>query len=70
MTNRGAEYSKIFRKAGLAWGKGKLHQALTLVQDGLALATERGDTDAVRIFQADVDRYQRALAGEDIDLSH
>ncbi len=69
MNSKGAAYSKIFRKAGLAWGKGDLDKAIDLLQEGLMLATERGDTDAARVLQADLERYQGLARGEAIDLS-
>lgn len=69
MDNPGATYSKVFRKAGLAWGKGDLDQAIALLQEGLTLATKRGDTDVARVLQADLERYQRLARGEAIDLS-
>lgn len=69
MMSKGATYSKIFRKAGLAWGKGDLNKAMALLQEGLDLATERGDTDAACMLQADLERYQGLARGETIDLS-
>ena len=59
MTNRGAQYSKVFRKAGIAWGKGNLDTAIAILQTGIALATEQGDVDMARLMQDDVERYQR-----------
>ncbi len=64
MQSKGAAYSKIFRKAGLAWGNGDLDKAIALLQEGLALATKRGDTDAARMLQADLERYQGFARGE------
>ena len=34
------------------------------MQEGIALATENGDSEVVRVFQQDLERYQRAAAGE------
>ena len=69
MKSKGAQYSTIFRKAGMAWGKGELQKAIAIVEDGLALATKRGDTEAARLLQADLDRYRLVAAGGEIDLS-
>ena len=69
MTNKGAQYSKVFRKAGIAWGKGNLEAAIAILQAGIALATEQGDTDMVRLMQDDVERYQRITQGADVDLT-
>jgi len=58
------------RRAGLAWGKGDLQKAIAALQEGLVLATENGDSEVVRVLQRDLERYQRAAAGEELDLSH
>jgi len=70
MTSKGKQYSTIVRRAGLAWGKGDLQKAIAVVQEGIALATENGDSEVVRILQRDLERYQRAAVGEELDLSH
>ncbi len=70
MTSKGKQYSTIVRRAGLAWGKGDLQKAIAAVQEGIALATENGDSEVVRILRRDLKRYQRAVAGEELDLSH
>lgn len=67
--SKGEEYSKIFRRAGLAWGQGDVEKAITILQEGITRATERGDTDRVHVFEQDLVRYQQALAGGEIDLS-
>jgi hypothetical protein len=70
MISKGKQYSTIVRRAGLAWGKGNLQQAIAALQEGIRLATANGDVEVVRVFQQDVERYQRATAGEELDLSH
>ena len=70
MTNKGKQYSTIVRRAGLAWGKGDLQKAIAALQEGITLATANGDSAVVQIFQRDLERYQRATAGEELDLSH
>jgi hypothetical protein len=65
MQNKGAQYSKIFRKAGLAWGKGDLHKAMQIVAEGLAFAHSQGDTDMVQILRQDLERYQRLASQEE-----
>ena len=70
MTSKGKQYSTIVRRAGLAWGKGDLQKASAAVQEGIALATENGDSEVVRVFQRDLERYQRAAVGEELDLAH
>ena len=69
-TSKGKQYSTIVRRAGLAWGKGDLEKAIAALQEGIALATTNGDSEVVRVFQRDLERYQRAVAGEELDLTH
>jgi hypothetical protein len=68
MKSKGAQYSKIFRKAGIAWGKGDVQKAIAILGAGLSLAAERGDTDVVQVLQRDLERYQRLAAGAEMDL--
>jgi hypothetical protein len=53
----------------MAWGKGEVQKAIAIVQDGLALATKRGDAEAARLLQIDLERYRLVAAGGEIDLS-
>ena len=69
MTSKGKRYRTIVRRAGFAWGKGDLQKAIAALQEGLALATANGDSEVVRVLQRDLERYQRATAGEELDLS-
>jgi hypothetical protein len=68
MTSKGKQYSTIVRRAGLAWGKGDLQTAITVLEKGIALARQRGDTEVVRVLQGDLERYQRAAAGAELEL--
>jgi len=70
MASKGKQYSTIVRRAGLAWGKGDLHRAIATLREGIALAVANGDNDIVRILQRDLERYQRAVTGEELDLTH
>lgn len=69
MQGKGAQYSKIFRRAGLAWGKGDVPKAISILEEGLALATAQGDVEVERILQQDLVRYRQAALGEDLTLS-
>lgn len=69
MTSKGKQYSTIVRRAGLAWGKGDLQKAIAALQEVIALATENGDAAFVQVVQRDLARYQRAAAGEELDLA-
>ena len=68
MQSKGATYSKFFRKAGLAWGRGDLHQAIAILEEGLALATDRGDEQMAQVLQEDLARYRQMAAAEGVDL--
>ena len=70
MASKGKQYSTIVRRAGLAWGKGDLQKAIAALLEGIALATANGDSEIIRVFQRDLERYQRAAAGEELDLSY
>ena len=69
MTSKGKQYSTIVRRAGLAWGKGDFQKAIAVLEEGITLATQNGDAEVVRVLQRDRERYQRAAAGEELDLS-
>jgi hypothetical protein len=69
MTSKSKQYSTIVRRAGLAWGKGDLQKAIATLQQGITLATANGDSAIVRVLQRDLERYQRASAGEALDLA-
>jgi hypothetical protein len=69
MQSKGAQYSKVFRKAGIAWGKGDMQKAIDTLAAGLALAQQQGDLDVARILQQDLERYQRLIRGGEMDLS-
>ena len=72
-TAKGAQYSKVFRRAGIAWGKGNIQKAVDILAAGLALAQQQGDMDVASILQQDMERYQRLIRGtamEGSSLSH
>jgi hypothetical protein len=68
MTSKGKLYSTIVRRAGLAWGKGDIQKAIAALQEGIAAATQNGDAEVAQVLQRDLERYQRAAAGEELDL--
>ena len=69
MQSKGAQYSKIFRKADIAWGKSDLPTAIAILEAGLGLATARDDTEVRQVLQRDLERYRHLVAGAEIDLS-
>ena len=56
-------YAKVFRKAGIAWGKGDIHKAIAILAAALALAQEQGDAEVAQVLQQDIARYQRLING-------
>lgn len=68
MPGKGQQYSKIFRRAGLAWGKGDVHKAVAIVAEGLQLAIAQGDDTIAQTLRQDLLRYQRLAQGEDASL--
>ena len=70
MASKGKQYSTIVRRAGLAWGKGDLQKAIATLQEGITLATANGDSEIAWVFQQDLERYQHAVDGEELDLAH
>ena len=50
MPSKGKQYSTIVRRAGLAWGKGDFRKAIAPLQEGIALATEHGNGEVVRVL--------------------
>jgi hypothetical protein len=69
-TSKGKQYSTVVRRAGLAWGKGDFQKAIATLQKGIALATANGDSEIAQVLQRDLERYQRASAGDELDLAH
>jgi hypothetical protein len=61
--NKGMQYSKIFRKAGLAWGQGDLQKAMQILAEGIALAQAHGDSQVAQVLRQDLERYQHLAAG-------
>ena len=41
MTSKGAQYSKVFRKAGIAWGKGNLDAAIEDIEKAIFYGSTR-----------------------------
>ena len=69
MISKGAQYSKVFRRAGAAWGKGDLTKAIAILQAGIVLATEQGDGEVARLMWEDVERYRRLAQSRESDCA-
>ena len=49
--------------------EGDIQKAIAALEAGIAVATQNGDAEVVRVLQHDLECYQRAAAGEEVDLS-
>jgi hypothetical protein len=58
---KGARYSRIFRKAGVLLGKGRIARAVAVLEEGVALAEKWGDAGMARRFAAEVARANSSL---------
>lgn len=57
---KGARYARIFRKAGVLLGKGRIARAIEVLEEGRALADRLGDAGMARRFAVEI---ERAAAG-------
>jgi hypothetical protein len=53
---KGARYARVFRKAGVLLGKGRIARAIKVLEEGRALAESLGDHGMARRFAAEIDR--------------
>jgi hypothetical protein len=53
---KGARYARLFRKAGVLLGKGRIARAIATLEEGKALAEKLGDAGMARRFAAEVAR--------------
>jgi hypothetical protein len=53
---KGERYARIFRKAGVLLGKGRIARAIKVLEEGRALAEGLGDYAMARRFAAEIDR--------------
>ena len=53
---KGARYARIFRKAGLLLGKGRVARAVTVLEEGRVFAERLGDRGIANRFKVEVDR--------------
>jgi hypothetical protein len=53
---KGARYARVFRKAGVLLGKGRIAQAIEVLEQGKSLAEESGDAAMARRFAAEISR--------------
>jgi hypothetical protein len=53
---KGARYARIFRKAGVLLGKGRIARAVEVLEEGKSLAEKWGDAGMARRFAAEIAR--------------
>jgi hypothetical protein len=53
---KGERYARIFRKAGILLGKGKIERAIAVLEQGRQLAENQGDNGMARRFATEIDR--------------
>jgi hypothetical protein len=53
---KGARYARVFRKAGVLLGKGRIAQAIKVLEEGRSLAERWGDAGMARRFAAEIAR--------------
>lgn len=56
-----AQFSRLFRKAGVFLAKGQLVQALTVFREGEALALSIGDGEKLALFREEITRCDEQL---------
>ena len=53
---KGAHYARIFRKAGLLLGKGRIARAVTVLEEGRVFAERLGDRGIANRFKIEAER--------------
>ena len=56
---KGAHYARIFRKAGLLLGKGRVARAVTVLEEGRVFAERLGDRAIANRFKVEVERASK-----------
>ena len=56
---KGARYARVFRKAGVLLGKGRIARAVEVLEEGRLLAERLGDAMMAQRFAAEVARASR-----------
>lgn len=56
---KGAHYARIFRKAGLLLGKGRVARAVIVLEEGRVFAERLGDRAIANRFKVEVERASK-----------
>jgi hypothetical protein len=57
---KGAHYARIFRKAGILLGKGRIARAVVVLEEGRVFAERVGDRAIANRFKIEVERAGKA----------
>jgi len=53
---KGARYARVFRKAGVLLGRGRIARAVQVLEEGRILAEQMGDARMALRFVAEIER--------------
>jgi len=56
---KGAHYARIFRKAGILLGKGRIARAVVVLEEGRVFAERLGDRGIANRFKLEVERASK-----------
>ncbi len=56
---KGAHYARIFRKAGILLGKGRIARAVSVLEEGRIFAERLGDRGIANRFKLEVERASK-----------
>jgi hypothetical protein len=62
---KGQRYARIFRKAGVLLGRGRIARAIEVLEQGRAFADSMGDAGMARRFAVEVERAASSQSADD-----
>jgi hypothetical protein len=62
---KGQRYARIFRKAGVLLGRGRIARAIEVLEEGRAFADRMGDAGMARRFAVEVERAATSPPADD-----
>jgi hypothetical protein len=57
-TEKGARYARVFRKAGVLLGRGRIARAISVLEEGRTLAEQFGDPRMASRFATEIQRAE------------
>jgi hypothetical protein len=64
-TEKGARYARLFRKAGVLLGRGRIARAVLVLEEGRAFAESQGDRGMARRFAIEIERAGKPVESFD-----